>query len=91
MFSRKTLLTLLALLVISPIFGVILADILGYHEPLDLAAEELGLNESEFTWTPLKDYTIPNLPDWLGYILCGALGILIIVFIGFLIKTAIGR
>lgn len=91
MFSRKTLLTLLVLLVLSPFFGVFLAEELGYHEPLDLVAEELGLNESEYTWTPLKEYTVPGLPDWLGYIVCGVLGVLIIVLAGFVMKTMIRR
>lgn len=91
MFSRKTILTLLVLLLLSPLFGVILAEELRYHEPLDIAAEELGLNESEFTWTPLKDYTIPGLPEWLGYIVCGSLGVLVIVVVGLVLKTLIRR
>lgn len=91
MLSRKVVLTLFTLLLLSPIFGVILAKELEYHEPLDIVAEELGLSESEFTWTPLKDYVVPGLPDWLGYIACGALGVLVIVFIGFIIKTTVRR
>ena len=91
MLTRKTLITLATLLLLSPIFGVILAEELGYHEPLDIVAEELKLNESEFTWTPLKDYTVPGLPEWLGYITCGALGGVVIVFTGYVIKAALGR
>ncbi|MGC8975057.1 MAG: PDGLE domain-containing protein [Thermoprotei archaeon] len=91
MLSRKTILTLLTLLLVSPVFGVILAEEIGYHEPLDIAAEELGLNESEFTWTPLKDYTVPGLPEWLGYIVCGALGILVITLIGSIIERFVKR
>ncbi len=91
MLSRKTLLTIFILLALSPIFGVILAEKLGYHEPLDLVAEELGLSEFEFTWTPLKDYVVPGLPDWLGYMVCGILGVLVIMFIGFIIKAMVRR
>lgn len=91
MFSRKAILILLILLLLSPLFGVILAEELGYHEPLDIAAEELGLNESEFTWTPLKDYTAPGLPEWLGYVTCGALGVLVIVVVGLVLKASIRR
>lgn len=91
MFSRKTVLTLLMLLLLSPLFGVILAEELGYHEPLDIAAEELGLSESEFTWTPLKDYTVPGLPEWLGYVACGALGVLVIVAAGLALETFMRR
>ncbi len=91
MLARKTFFTLITLLLLSPIFGVILAEELGYHEPLDIVAEELKLSESEFTWTPLKDYTVPGLPEWLGYIICGALGVSVIVFTGSAIKAALGR
>lgn len=91
MLPRKILITILTLLLLSPIFGVILAEELGYHEPLDIVAEELGLSESEFTWTPLEDYVVPGLPEWLGYVICGALGVLLIVAISFIISKAVGR
>ncbi|MCS7109064.1 MAG: PDGLE domain-containing protein [Sulfolobales archaeon] len=86
MLSKNTIIALLTLLLISPLFGITLADMLGYHEPLDLVAEELGLEEEEHTWTPLKEYTFPGLPHWLGYIISGAIGLLIIFAIGYLIK-----
>jgi len=43
MISSKTLINIIILVIISPVFGVILADMVGYHEPLDMAAELLGL------------------------------------------------
>ncbi|ADM28237.1 cobalamin biosynthesis protein [Ignisphaera aggregans DSM 17230] len=90
--SRKQLFILIILLIISPIFGVWLANILGYTEPLDRVAEELNLSEWEgFNWTPFKDYTVPGLPDWLGYIISGAIGIAIIIGIGYVIRFFIGR
>ncbi|MEM1898114.1 MAG: PDGLE domain-containing protein [Sulfolobales archaeon] len=86
MISRKTFITLLILLFLSPFFGVYLADLTGYHEPLDIVAEELGLTEAEFNWTPLKDYKFPGLPDFAGYVVSGAVGLAIIIAIGYLIK-----
>jgi len=73
---RRALLLIAALLAVSPLFGVVLANLVGYREPLDLAAEALGLRETteEVNWTPLLDYTVPGLPDWLGYIVSGAIG-----------------
>jgi len=73
------------LLVISPIFGVYLASLIGYHEPLDIAASMLGLNETteEINWTPLLDYTVPGLPDWLGYIVSGVIGVLVVLVLAF--------
>lgn len=83
---RKPIILALLLIIVSPVFGVILADMVGYHEPLDLAAEELGLSDltDDINWTPFIDYTIPSLPANVGYILSGLLGIGIILAIGFL-------
>ncbi|KSW12717.1 cobalamin biosynthesis protein [Pyrodictium occultum] len=80
------------LLVVSPVFGVILADKLGYHEPLDVAAEKLGLQERSLgEWTPFSDYTFPGLPDTLGYIVAGAVGVAVILAIGYVAARRVGR
>lgn len=89
MISRKALLVIVVLVLISPIFGVILAELVGYHEPLDVAAEKLGLKEVNIEWTPFTDYTIPGLPDTLGYITAGLLGIGIILGIGYVLNMLI--
>ena len=65
MLSRRALITIIVLVLISPLFGVIGAELVGYHEPLDVAAEALGLEEKELYWSPFPDYTVPGLPeDW---------------------------
>ena len=85
---RRALLLIGVLLIISPLFGVIGAELVGYHEPLDVAAEKLGLEEAEPVWSGLlPDYTVPGLPeDWaglsVGYIISGIVGIAIILAIG---------
>ncbi|MEZ0289469.1 MAG: PDGLE domain-containing protein [Sulfolobales archaeon] len=87
MISRRSLIILLILLLLSPLFGVYLASVIGYREPLDIVAEELGLREWEsLEWTPLRDYTFPGLPDWAGYIVAGLIGVLVIISVGYLIK-----
>ncbi|MEM2021025.1 MAG: PDGLE domain-containing protein [Zestosphaera sp.] len=92
MLSSKVILALGVLLLVSPLFGVIMAEVIGYHEPLDLVAEELGLSELEVEWTPLRDYTFPGLPDWLGYIISGALGLLLILLTGYVLRlVVVGR
>lgn len=82
--SKKALLLIIILIVISPIFGVVLAEAVNYHEPLDVAAEELGLEDltEHFNWTPLLDYTVPGLPNTIGYIIAGFIGTGIILLIG---------
>ncbi len=90
---RKALLTIIALIIISPIFGVILADIVGYHEPLDVAAEKLGLKDisEEINWTPLFDYSVPGLNPVVGYIISGFIGVSIILAIGYTLMKLIGE
>jgi cobalt/nickel transport protein len=85
---KKTLIIALILVVVSPVFGVVLADAFGYHEPLDLAAELLNLQDltENINWTPLLDYRVPGLPAELGYIVSGVVGIAIILAIGFIVS-----
>lgn len=89
MIPKKIIVILLALLAVSPLFGVIIADIIDYHEPLDIVAEELGLSENEFTWTPLRDYTFPGLPNWIGYIISGGIGLLAITAVAYILKRLV--
>ena len=84
---RKALLAIAVLLVVSPLFGVVGAELVGYHEPLDVAAEKLGLEEAGLWSGLLPDYTVPGLPeDWaglsVGYIISGLVGVAIILAIG---------
>jgi len=80
---RKAYLAVAVLLAVSPLF-LLLSDMVGYHEPLDLAAEALGLKDvsEEVNWTPLFDYTVPGLPPALGYVVAGATGIALVVLLG---------
>jgi len=91
--GKKALLTIIVLLIISPLFGVILADKVGYHEPLDVAAEKLGLEDKteENNWTPFLDYTIPGLPDTIGYIISGVIGVAVVLGLGYILQKALAR
>jgi len=79
------------LIFISPIFGVILAEMVGYHEPLDVAAEALDLSDltESINWTPLLDYTVPGLPADLGYIIAGFIGVGVILLVGFILNRLV--
>lgn len=76
---------------VSPLFGVLLADVVGYHEPLDVAAEALNLQDltESINWTPLMDYTVPGLPAELGYIISGLIGVGIILGLSLIFKRII--
>lgn len=91
MIPKKALLIIIILLLISPVFGVILADMVGYHEPLDIAAEELGLSDisEEINWTPFFDYTVPGLDPVTGYIVSGIIGLAIIIVIGWIMHRLV--
>ena len=88
MVSRGALITILILILISPLFGVVLSDMVNYHEPLDIAAEKLGLEDisESINWTPFFDYTVPYLPDTVGYIVSGLIGVGLILGIGYTIS-----
>ena len=90
---KKTLLITLVLVFVSPIFGVILADMVGYHEPLDVVAETLNLPDltENINWTPFLDYTVPGLPAEIGYIIAGFIGVGIIIGIGLILNRLAGR
>jgi len=91
--SKKALIAILILVFISPIFGVILADMVGFHEPLDVAAEALDLQDwsEDINWTPFFDYTVPGLPAEAGYIIAGTIGIAVILAIGLIINRLVRR
>jgi len=90
--SKATIL-IIALILISPVFGVILPDAVGYHEPLDIAAESLGLKDTteELDWTPFTDYTVPGMPTTLGYIVAGILGAVLVYLVLKLAAYALGK
>ena len=89
--NKKIAMLILVLIIVSPLFGVILADKIGYHEPLDVAAEKLGITENNILGyhTPFEDYTFPSLNPVLGYIAAGILGVTVILAIGKLVSMMV--
>ena len=81
---RKAWYAIAFMIIISPLFGIILADMVGYHEPLDVAAEMLHLKDvsDKINWTPFYDYTVPGLPDTIGYIISGIIGVAVVYALG---------
>ncbi len=85
---------IVVMIVVSPLFGIVLANMVGYHEPLDVAAEKLGLKDrtAELNWTPLEDYQVPGLPPIPGYMASGFIGVALILGVGSLLRRlAAGR
>ncbi len=72
--------TLIVLLVlVSPIFGIIGAKAVGYTEPLEIAAEMIGLEEKVIWPGLLPDYSVSGLPDVLGYVMSGLVGVAVLL------------
>ncbi len=81
---RGAIIALSVLIIISPIFGIILAEKVNYHEPIDVMAEKLHLHELDIYSTPFDNYQVPGLPPTIGYIIAGFIGIAVILGIGYL-------
>ena len=89
---RKCLIATLITIAVSPVFGVILADIIDYHEPLDIAAEALHLPDltESINWTPFIGYTVPGLTAETGYFVAGLMGVGVILGLGYIFKRLVG-
>ncbi len=92
LLGNKALILVIVLVVVSPVFGVVLADMVGYHEPLDVAAEMLGLEDltDAVNWTPFLDYTVPFLPDVVGYVVAGFIGVAAVIAASYLLGKVLG-
>lgn len=93
---RRALVAISLLLIISPLFGVVASELVGYQEPLDVAAEKIGLSEAPLWRGLLSDYTIPGLlEDWVslsvGYIISGTIGVLLILATCFILNHLLGE
>lgn len=86
--GKRSILVIVSLLILSPGFGVILAGLMGYHEPIDIVARRLGLRDlsNEINWTPFIGYKVPGLSPVIGYIVSGAIGVIIIFLIGLVLS-----
>ncbi|MFN3383403.1 MAG: energy-coupling factor ABC transporter permease [Archaeoglobaceae archaeon] len=75
------------MILLSPIFAY-LAEKVDYSEPLENAAEILGLEEITINSGIFPDYTIPGLDPYIGTLLSGAIGVLIVFLLSFIVKYA---
>uniref|UniRef100_A0A7C3RBC8 Nickel transporter n=1 Tax=Archaeoglobus fulgidus TaxID=2234 RepID=A0A7C3RBC8_ARCFL len=78
-----------ALIALSPVFAY-LAEEVGYAEPLEKAAEMIGLEEEPIYEGLFPDYTISGLDPYTGTLLSGLLGVLIVLALAYAVKYARG-
>lgn len=75
------------LIILSPVFAY-LSESVGYSEPMENAAEMLGFEEKPIYESLFPDYTIHGLDPYVGTLLSGAIGVLIVLAFAYLLKYA---
>lgn len=79
--SKTALIVVAAMIVLAPLFAY-LAELVNYTEPLEVAAENLGLSENSIWSGIFPDYTVPGLNEYIGAFITGAIGVVLILAIG---------
>jgi len=75
------------LVILTPVFAY-LSEEVGYSEPLDKAAEILGLEENKIYEGIFPDYTIPGLDPYFGTLISGIIGLVIVLLLAIGLKYA---
>jgi len=75
---------------LSPLFAIA-ADMVGYSEPLENAAEHLGAEEDQDYTGVLPDYSVPGLGSVSGTLISGIVGTLITLGVAVTIGKTVGR
>ena len=85
--SRAALVAIGVMIVFAPVFAY-LAELVNYTEPLEVAAEKLGLEEVSIWSGVFPDYTVPGINDYLGALITGAIGVALILAVGVALARA---
>lgn len=73
---NKVWITIGVMIILSPLFAYA-AEMVGYSEPLENAAEKLGAEENQEYTGILPDYSVPGLDPLSGTLISGIVGTLI--------------
>jgi cobalt/nickel transport system permease protein len=80
--GKTALAVIAAMIVVSPLFAYA-AELVGYSEPLENAAEMLGLSENPIYEGLLPDYTVPGIDPYTGTLIAGIVGTVIVLALGY--------
>lgn len=84
----KSAFVVIAIMVaLSPLFAYA-AELVDYSEPLENAAELIGLEEYSIYSGLMPDYSIPGIDPYVGTLITGAIGTVIVAGFAFLIRHA---
>lgn len=70
------------MILVSPLFAYT-AELVGYSEPLENAAEIIGLEENPIYEGVLPDYSVPGLDPYVGTLIAGLVGAVIVLALGY--------
>lgn len=70
------------MILVSPLFAYT-AELVGYSEPLENAAEIIGLEENPIYEGVLPDYSVPGLDPYVGTLIAGLVGTVIVLSLGY--------
>ena len=89
---RGVLIAIFLMILVSPFFAWG-AEIVGYAEPLENAAEHLGAMEHEYAIISglIPDYTIPGANPYTSAIAAGIVGCLIVLGLGLVVGKVLER
>ena len=83
---KKAYILIASLIILAPIFAWA-ADLVGYSEPLENAAEEAGASEHGGAYHGIfPDYTLPGINPYLSAMIAGIIGCLIIMGVAAILK-----
>jgi len=81
--GKAAIAVIAAMIIVSPLFAYA-AELVGYSEPLENAAEMLGLTENPIYEGLLPDYTVPGIDPYAGTLIAGVVGTVIALALGYL-------
>jgi len=84
---KKAYVAIAIMLILAPLFAWA-ADLVGYSEPLENAAEETGASENQSYTGIFPDYTVPGLNPYLSALITGVIGVAIILAVFYGVKMA---
>ena len=89
---RGVVIAIMVMILASPFFAWG-AEVVGYEEPLENAAEHLGAMEHEYAIISgiIPDYTIPGANPYASTIVAGIVGCLIVFGLGVVIGKVLER
>jgi len=82
---KKAYMAIAIMIILAPLFAWA-ADMVGYSEPLENAAEETGAQENQTYSGIFPDYGVPGINPYLSALITGAIGVAIIMAIFYGLK-----